>query len=364
MGSVQTPGGLIITGIDEAGYGPMLGPLVVARATFAISDWRAGQPAPDLWELLSPAVCRKPADKRARVPIADSKQLKLANDTPRPLRHLLRGVLAMLAQTGARPRTERALLEALGAQPEDHPWYAGDDAPLDEQATDHAGIDASMLAGAMAGAGVQLLDLRAIVVGEDRFNALIDQAGNKAATTGHALAQHLGHVWRAHAGGHVPATTGGTGGPRVVCDRQGGRAQYGQALYDWLPDVKAAAQAGAGGQGAGVTMLEESPERSRYECSVPAGFQGGAVPRCLTALFQTEGERHHLPIALASMAAKLTREVLMARFNRAWGQRAREAGVELKPTAGYVQDARRWLRDAQGAGLITPDERRTLVRRA
>jgi hypothetical protein len=48
----------------------------------------------------------------------------------------------------------------------------------------------------------------------------------------------------------------------------------------------------------------------------------------------------------------------MARFNRYWTQRM----PELKPTAGYVQDARRWLDDARA--LITKEERELMVRKA
>ncbi len=48
----------------------------------------------------------------------------------------------------------------------------------------------------------------------------------------------------------------------------------------------------------------------------------------------------------------------MMRFNRYWASRQ----AELKPTAGYVQDARRWLGDVQGT--MTPEERKAMVRLA
>jgi hypothetical protein len=61
------------------------------------------------------------------------------------------------------------------------------------------------------------------------------------------------------------------------------------------------------------------------------------------------------------MSAKLVREMMMQRFNRYWLKRAREAGVaELKPTAGYTTDARRWLKDARA--IVTSEERETMVR--
>ena len=43
------------------------------------------------------------------------------------------------------------------------------------------------------------------------------------------------------------------------------------------------------------------------------------------------------------MISKYTRELFMRGFNLFW----RRAQPDVKPTAGYVQDARRFLRDTQ-----------------
>ena len=96
---------LIYCGFDEAGYGPMLGPLCVGMAAFRVRGWEADGHAPDLWELLSRGVCRDARDKRGRVAIADSKKLKLSNQlkTKHPLVHLERGVLSVLAASGSTP---------------------------------------------------------------------------------------------------------------------------------------------------------------------------------------------------------------------------------------------------------------------
>lgn len=335
----------------------MLGPLVVARATFAIDNWQPGDPAPDLWKLLKDAVSTKPNDPRGRIAIADSKKLKRANDTPDPLRHLLHGVLTMLATTGQRPTTDAALFADVGATADpasQHACYAGEALPLpgiNDSTAASIGIAANTLASVMADAGVRLLDLHAIVIPEPHFNALVKQHGTKAATTAHALATHLQATWSRFATG--PDRALATGGPRVVCDRQGGRTDYGPSLYDWLPPVAAAARDNRGS----VTMLEETPERCRYEAVVTTPTDQAGT---LHASFQPEGETHHLPIALASMTAKLVRELSMHRFNTHWSARGLAQSIELKPTAGYVQDARRWLTDAKP--LLTKSDRDTLIR--
>ena len=84
----------------------------------------------------------------------------------------------------------------------------------------------------------------------------------------------------------------------------------------------------------------------------------------LGVTFQVEGEDAFLPVALASMTAKLVREIAMIRFNRHWGNvwAQKCAGqVELKPTYGYRGDAQRWLRDAKS--LLNNEDRGVLVRR-
>ena len=344
---------LVIVGIDEAGYGPLLGPLTVARSVFRIRDWQPSQPAPDLWKLLKSAACRKAADKRRRIAFDDSKKLKRANDTGEPLVHLLRGVLASLAAGhGHRPCNDLEFLQAIGVLVEPQPWYEGDAIPLpgfeNETHASSVGIDANALASAMSEAGVELLDLRVIAIGERTFNHIVKREGSKASTTALAIGEHVRHAWEQWGAEDIE------GGPRIVCDRQGGRADYTAPIQEWLPDAAEAFKAGTGQ----FHVLEQTDTRSRYRCAAPCPRTG--VKRQATLQFEVDSESTHLPIALASMAAKLTRELLMARFNRYWCGRAAAAGLELKPTAGYYHDARRWLDDARP--LVSKEERQVLVR--
>lgn len=333
---------LILAGIDEAGYGPLLGPLCVGATVFRFDEWTPGEPAPDCWKLLSRAVCRKPGDKRRRVAVEDSKKLKGPNDrtTRHPLQDLERGVLAFLACLERRPLTDHDLFDHLGAKRERHPWYEVEPStcPVSLQA-DQIGIASNLLRGAMTATGAAVTEMRCCTVGEAAFNDLIARTGTKAATTGWATAMHMREIW-SRWGTEEDSCVGG---PRVVCDAHGGRTDYADFLARAIP-------------GSAVTVLEQSGDRSRYVLT--GTLPDDPRPRAMTVMFMPEAETGCLPVALASMTAKLVRELMMARFNRYW------CGLlpELRPTAGYNTDARRWLQDA--GHILSQDIRTTMIRRA
>ena len=317
---------LVYAGIDEAGYGPMIGPLCVARATLRVDGWSPGDPAPDLWDLLRDAVCAKKSESKSRIAIGDSKKLKLANSSVRqhPLVHLERAVLAMLGTIGEIPRTDTELFDILGVRLEDHPWYSGEPIELPLGTTpDMLRVDSSHLRGVMSRHGVELVSIRVGATGEVRFNEIIRAAQTKAAVTEASLVGHL----CALRDGVDPADM-----LRVVCDRQGGRTRHAVVL---------------GRVWEGLKMEEESARASRYSLGDSLGIT-----------FTPKADDAYLPVALASMAAKLVRELAMMRMNRYWSARL----PELKPTAGYVQDARRWLDDLRA--VMTDDERSCMVRLA
>lgn len=345
----------------------MLGPLCVGMSVFSL-DWRDGDDAPgaggkahDLWKRLRAAVCREVREARSgRIAVNDSKRLKLANDwdaapwkpiepgARHPLVHLERGVLAFMsarADAGVSDppdaiATDVALLNQLGAALEPHPWYDGDALTL-PLACDRADLTlrANALRAALGAAGVRVLALRARVVGEAAFNDGCDRLGSKGAVNFGAAASLLAEVWSREETRVEPGAD--EGGPRVVFDRHGGRTSYGALLAGALRGVE-------------VETLDEREAVSRYRVRSGAG---GAPERVMTVIFQPKAEQAHLPVALASMVAKLVRELAMARFNRHFCSRA----PSLAPTAGYVGDARRWLRDA--APTLSDAEKRALVRR-
>lgn len=321
--------GVVLAGIDEAGYGPLLGPLTVGMAVLRIGGWSPGEAAPDLWRLLSGAVSREARDKRGRIPVADSKRLKLPNDSAsrHPLTHLERGVLAFLHQRGAEPATDAELFDVLGSGRPAQAWYAGEPLALPVAGPrDRVGLDANLLRGAMASAGVEVLALRCAVIDEGSFNQVVRQTGTKGEATLGAIGRHLRWLRDDLMVQEIDDPV------RVVCDRLGGRTTYGDLLARELPGME-------------VRISQETPRVSRYE-----------LGERWAAHFQPEAESAHLAVALASMTAKLVRELSMARFNRYWAARM----PELKPTAGYRADAARWLNDA--ASVVTQQERREMVR--
>ncbi len=347
----SAPVPLIYAGIDEAGYGPLLGPLCVGASVFRVDGWVEGEPAPDLWKALSGAVCRETRDSRRRIAVGDSKKLKLANSsvTKHPLTHLERGVLAFLSALAsdagdgaACPDSDLLMLQRLGVVLPEEAWYSGEAeaCPVGTSAG-AVGIASNTLRLALERAGVGVVYMKCSAIGEGAFNEIVQAAGTKAAATEAALVEHLWTIWERW--GTLGAESGG--GVRVVCDRQGGRAFYTEMLQRAFPGVD-------------VQETHQSETQSRYELrGTGAGSEDGRA-RHMHVLFLVESEQHHLPVAMASMIAKLTRETLMARFNRHWRARL----PELKPTAGYRGDGWRWIEEA--APVLTEADRRAMIRRA
>ena len=310
---------LIYAGIDEAGYGPMFGPFVIARSVFAVRD--ADPPAPDvapadLWRLLNRAVCRSSSDRRQRIAINDSKKLY----TPATgLARLERGVLTMLSLNGHAPANLDELIEAVALDDDsrvpDMLWYSdeagGPDLPHVLTA-DQVAITRSRMSRAATEAGVALPQLRAAVIFEDRYNRMVQATRSKARCAWTFIGRHIYQVWQDY-GRHAPW---------IVVDRQGGRRVYHEQLEQMF-------------EGAQVQLIDESDDVSRYRVT--------QAERSAVISFEVDSEVNNLPVALASMTAKYVRELLMARFNAFWNAQQ----PTLKPTAGYVQDGRRFLRDIE-----------------
>jgi ribonuclease HII len=331
-------GVLIYAGIDEAGYGPVLGPLCVACTTFVIDDHDADSAGPcDLWKRLNKAVCRKRIDKtRRRIAVEDSKLLKGANDGPQhPLKFLERAVLSFLSTIPQRRDGEHThhtcadLFAALGVAVGQCDWYRSTTALPVGQTLDEVRIASSRLRKTLTDQGVSFEMLRCEAIDPLEFNDQVDRMGNKANVNLCAALRHIDAVWQRWPEPHHH--------PRVIADRQGGRTRYLETLMQAYPDAHA-------------QVLCEDDRMSRYRLE-----RNGSR---ITISFIVEAERQHLPVALASMTAKYVRELFMLRLNRHF------VGLmpELKPTAGYNEDGRRYLADIAPVMSTHKIDRRLLVR--
>ena len=325
----------IVAGMDEAGYGPLLGPLVVCCWAIEVRD--ADSDATDLWSRLATAVCRRPNDKKGRIAIDDSKTLKGSKDAAaHPLRHLERGALAalgaMLAGEGGVPipETEDALLQrvSLDAAPA-LPWYAHTppaSLPLCHE-RDALALAANRLRVACDHAGLRLLGCRAVMVEPQELNRIAGAAGSKGAVNGWAAMRLACKLRATHPDADID----------LACDRHGGRTRYREELARAFPDAM-------------VRVLGESEQASHYELREGRGS--------LRVHFETEADARHLPVALSSMTAKYLRELRMARLNAFFAERL----PGLAPTAGYVQDGRRFLAEIEPLLAAAGVQRDALVR--
>ena len=319
---------LIYAGIDEAGYGPLLGPLCIGATVFAVEEHDSSAGPPDLWKRLNRCVCRKAGDKRRRIAIDDSKLLKGANDGPsHPLRHLERGVISMLACHREQPSCDDELFEALDVVVPQASWYAGQSPLPLAQTCDELKISAARLRAGLLGAKVQCLHMQSCAIDPAEFNRQVALMGSKAGVNFCAILKLADLIWRRWPDAH----------PRIVIDRQGGRTHYREDLQFAWPE-------------ASIQVLAESEAISRYRL-----IDG---ERAATITFQTEAESSHLPVALASMIAKYVRELFMVRLNRFFCGHVRE----LKPTAGYFQDGKRYLADIEPTIAQLGLDRSELVR--
>ena len=97
----------VLVGIDEAGFGPILGPLVVSSSTFLLPKSLVEK---DLWQELKSSVAERRRGMGGRILISDSKK---AYSKSIGIKHLERTVLTFLKYLGKQPAELTELMEIL-----------------------------------------------------------------------------------------------------------------------------------------------------------------------------------------------------------------------------------------------------------
>jgi hypothetical protein len=319
----------LVIGTDEAGYGPNLGPLVVAASAWHV----AGDPAAVERRLEDAA-----ADARSGAgPLwGDSKRIYRAGAG---LAALEEGVLVAAAMAGAAPSDWPGLAALFGAAavppgagPPERDLFAALTLPRHRHEPD-CRQRAAAVAGRLAALGVSLVALRCRVVQPREFNDLLDGGLNKSDVLSQCTLDLAAALTDR---GQRPGGVAVADRLLVWCDRHGGRRRY-------APLVSRSFAAPL------VQVIEETADRSAYH--LPG--RDCRIEFCV-------GGEARLPVALASMTAKYVRELAMHAFNEFWT--ARQPG--LAPTAGYPVDAARWRREAGAAVTAAGCDWRELWRRA
>jgi len=293
-----------LAGVDEAGLGPILGPLVVAGVTMR------GPEGIDPWQGLAGVISRgRPAI--GQIQVADSKKVKQG---PHGMARLERTVLSFwTAWHGSLPTCTEELLEACGVdlgRLRRCPWYAdlSHRLPLHSSREDIE-LAAHLLRRTLAEVEIEILHMALRPVEVEEFNLLIERTDNKSVAHFHAYAEVISALLA-----NMPD------GSHLVADRCGGRSHYAQILRERCPDMT-------------VQVIHERVDSSAYRL-----LKDG---RALRLTFASRGEERAFPTALASCCAKYLRELLIYALNT-WFCRQVPG---LRRTAGYYVDGKRFLAD-------------------
>ena len=327
-------------GLDEAGYGPNLGPLVLSSSACHVP---ADAP-PCLWGCLAAAVRKAEHPNDGRLLIDDSKKvnqgdaglakleagvlaavgLNLSPPTPPPRSgegglsvpppSPLRGGGVGGGEVFAPPATVIDYLSAvaLGDSVDDlaaEPWFQPDDLLPAAHPADELPAVAAALSEACGPAGIGWGPVRSVVIPAPKFNRLLDEWKLKSGVLASGVIALL----------QATLELPGDEPIHITVDKLGGRHFYAPLLNEAFP-------------GGWVRVIREGPERCEYAID--------HLSREVSLRFEPRADGGHLNVALASMAAKYLREVCMLQFNRYWT--AKVPG--LKPTAGYPTDAGRFFK--------------------
>lgn len=296
----------IIAGIDEAGYGPVLGPMVISAVAFDVPEEKKDC---SLWKLLENAVTDDIKGRKHRLSVADSKRLY---NTRGGLKLLENAVFSFLLARDVKITSFCELLSVLSCYHAgvlvDYPWYTEKDYPLPVATSISAVLNyANLLKYVSSGQNIRFVSARSCVVTVKEWNEQVRVSGNKAVVLFDNFITLVTDLLNSC-----------EGSIRLIVDKHGGRNRYFNLLKDRLPATD-------------IKVLKEGADVSTYRIlhaqkEIEISFMEKAEYACMT-------------VALASIFSKYIRELFMRLENQYWLQFM----PDLKPTAGYYEDAQRFL---------------------
>ncbi len=298
----------VLVGIDEAGFGPILGPLVVSSSALALPPDLLKS---DLWQVLKKSLSNRRQRLAGRLLIADSKK---AYSKSTGIKHLERTVLTALKCLGHEPATLTELMERICpsclGRLNDYPWHQ--DAGSHHLSSDSAdtAIASAVFTDDLASNAMELLSVESFCLDVAYYNKMVAAVQNKANVLFTATCRLIQTAYDNFGGDDL----------HVVVDRQGGRTHYRRNLQRMFSDME-------------LTILRETPATSSYELKA-----GG---KSMRLHFVVKADDRFLPVSLASMTSKYLRELLIGNINRYFNS----FDADLKPTAGYWKDGLRFIED-------------------
>lgn len=302
---------VILAGIDEAGYGPLLGPLVVSAAAL---EMPAELLRADLWECLSKAVAKEKKHLKGRLLITDSKKAYSPSSGVAHLRRTVLSCLAAMDKAGRHPETGLDLLERLcpdaARRLEVYPWHKNlSELSLGDNV---AAVDvaSAVLSNTLREQGIGLKSLSARCLDVGFYNNRVEAVKNKSRVLFGELCGLISDLVQ----GDCP-------GPfQFLVDRQGGRVNYHQELMRMFLDAE-------------LTIIRQDEKMSSYDMA-----WGG---KHIRIHFAAGADRRFFPVCLASMVSKYIREIVMESQNAFFY----DLCPALRPTAGYWEDGQRFVRE-------------------
>lgn len=314
-----------LVGIDEAGFGPLLGPLVVSSSAFSIPDNLLSK---NLWQLLKKSTAVKRSHLAGRLLIADSKK---AYTPSLGIGHLTRTVLACLHCQNKEPQKLSDLLSILCPEYLDHiasyPWYSNAaDYPLSYNKTD-VKIAAHVFANDLSANNMKLLSLKSCCLDVEQYNDMVAAVKNKSICLFSITSRLIQSAWDCCDDKLL----------HVIIDRQGGRSHYRRNLQLMFDSFD-------------LAILKETNTTSSYELS--------KNNRKMIIHFVVAADSKFLPASLASMVSKFLRELMVDNINRYFTS----FNPALKPTAGYWTDGLRFIKDLKTLIPHVPYDSNQLIR--